>query len=315
MKPPQFFRHKLISFIIVALLTGYVLTACSNNQSSIQENPEDLSVELTQEVSASGEVVPVQWVTLSHPSGAESIDLKVVEGEIVEQNKVLASNNDERLLAALFQSQSNLQKAQSAYDQTRYAPSEASLAAAKSALANAEANLQRQKDTLADEIFIKAAEADVEAAKANYDQIKSGASKLEIEAALNDVKAAEFALKQSQDSFDIKAPFSGTVVEIFVNQGEAIAAYQPVLTLADLSELHIITTNLSEVDVTKLRVGQTASIYFDALSNQTFTGIIERIADISSGVSTVNYEVILSIDNIPEGLRWGMTAFIIFPIK
>jgi HlyD family secretion protein len=64
-----------------------------------------------------------------------------------------------------------------------------------------------------------------------------------------------------------------------------------------------------------LRVGQTATIFFDALSDQSFTGTVERIADKSSGVTSVYYEVTLTLDQVPAGLRWGMTAFVVFPVE
>jgi len=105
------------------------------------------------------------------------------------------------------------------------------------------------------------------------------------------------------------------VVEINVKSRENIGAFQPVLVMADLENLQVVTTDLSEVDVTKLEVGQRADIIFDAMSDQTFSARIEKIADKSSGVSSVYYEVILSMDEVPKDLRWGMTAFITFPLE
>jgi HlyD family secretion protein len=72
---------------------------------------------------------------------------------------------------------------------------------------------------------------------------------------------------------------------------------------------------LSEVDITQIEVGQEANIVFDAISNQTFRGTVSSIASKASGVSSVYYEVTLSLDEIPAGLRWGMTAFVTFPLE
>jgi multidrug resistance efflux pump len=87
-----------------------------------------------------------------------------------------------------------------------------------------------------------------------------------------------------------------------------------VLTLADLTAFQVITTDLSEVDVAQLVEGQTASIVFDAIPESTFLGTVEKIADKSSGVSSVYYQVTLSLNEIPPEIRWGMTAFVIFPV-
>ena len=275
---------------------------------STETEESDLPTEttnFTQELSASGEVVPAKWVTLTFPSGATDVKIYVEEGQNVSEGRLLVESKDTRLLAALYQAEAALARAQYAYDQTVNAPSEAVLANARSFLANAEANVAANR----------ASEADITAAEANLAEVEAGASDEEIQAAENDLQAAEYNYDQAKKAFVIRAPFSGTIVEINAKSGEAIAAFQPVAILADLSELQIVTTDLSEVDVAQLKVGQSAEIVFDAISDRTFIGQIERIADKSNGISSVYYEVVLTLDEIPDELRWGMTAFIIFPIE
>lgn len=314
MKCSPLLSNHLFLLASILLLISTSLSACSNDAAPAQESLDDQSTLLVQEVSASGEVIPLQWASLSYSTGAENFDVKVVVGDEVSRNQVLVTINDNRLIAGLYQAQSALERAQIAYDQIKDLPTEASLAAAKAALANAEANLERQELLFASAAAIEAAQADVAAAQANLQAVRAGASSSEIDAALKDLRAAEFALKQAEAAFDIRAPFPGTVVEILAKPGEPIGAFQPILILADLSEIRVRTTDLSEVDVPKLREGQTATIFFDALSDQSFTGTIERIADKSSGVTSVYYEVTLKLDQVPTGLRWGMTAFVTFSV-
>ena len=134
-------------------------------------------------MSASGEVVLVQWITLFYPGGTLDLDIKVAVGDLVSQNDLLVSVNDPRLLANLFQAQTLHKRAQLAYDLAVNAPSAAELAAAKSALANAEANFERQENLRASDTVINAAEADVEAAQAALEALQEGASSEEITAA------------------------------------------------------------------------------------------------------------------------------------
>jgi HlyD family secretion protein len=315
MKHTPHLNHRLILLALILLLISSSLSACSEDAAPAQESLDEQSGLLVQEVSASGEVIPLQWANLSYPSGAENFDVKVAVGDEVTRNQVLVTNNDSRLITGLYQAQSALERAQFAYDQVKGLPTAASLAAAKAALANAEANLERQEFLFASAAVIDAAQADIDAAQANLEAVRAGASSSEIDAASKDLRAAEFALEQAEAAFDIRAPFSGTIVEILANPGEPIGAFQPILILADLSEIRVRTTDLSEVDVPKLREGQTATIFFDALSDQSFTGTIERIADKSTGVTSVYYEVTLKLDQVPTGLRWGMTAFVTFPVE
>lgn len=301
--------------VIISLFVCFsiLITGCSSEAED--SNIPTETTNFTQELSASGEVVPAKWVSLTFPSGATDLKVYVEEGQKVSEGRLLVESKDTRLLAALYQAEAALARAQYAYDQTVNAPSEALLANARSLLANAVANLESQKYLLAINSVIDAAEADIDAAEANLAEVEAGASDEEIEAAENDLQAAEYNYEQAKKAFAIRAPFSGTIVEINAKSGEAIAAFQPVAILADLSELQIVTTDLSEVDVAQLEVGQSAEIVFDAISDRTFIGQIERIADKSTGVSSVYYEVVLTLEEIPEELRWGMTAFIIFPIE
>jgi HlyD family secretion protein len=315
MKQQYAVLHKSLILVFLSLLLVGILAACTTGGEEEQETPTESIPSLTQELSASGEVVPVKWVVLTYPSGATDLIVKVAEGDEVTQNEVLVQSDDPRLLAALYQAESTLARAQFAYDQVNNPPSEAALASARSAVANAEANLDRQDSIGASDLFVDAAQADLDAAQAALDELQKRASSTELAAVENDLKAAEYALQQAKEAFDLKAPFTGRIVELYVKDGEAIGAFQPVLTLADLSVLQVVTTDLSEVDVARLRVGQTANIVFDAISDRTFSATIEKIADKSTGVSSVYYEVTLSLAEIPAELRWGMTAFIVFPIQ
>jgi multidrug efflux pump subunit AcrA (membrane-fusion protein) len=306
-------RFIILSFLALSFLV--VLSGCSGINEPTQSPNANETAFFEQEVSASGEAVPIRWTTLTYPNGASNLELLVKEGDQVAVNALLVKNNDSRLDAALEQAEAALKRAEFAYEQTVNAPSEAAIKAADAAYLNALANLIRQEDLNADEEVIEAAQADVDAAYANLLATLDGASVQEISAAESDLQAAEFNLDQAQSAFYLKAPFEGTVVEVNIKAGEGTSPLQPVLTIADLSEFQVVTTDLSEVDVARLKEGQIADIVFDAIPDRTFKGTIERIADKSSGVSSVYYDVTLLLDEIPEELRWGMTAFIIFPIE
>jgi multidrug resistance efflux pump len=307
--------NKKSLYILFVILLTLVLSACMPEEEAPEVNLPSDNLNLSQEISASGEVVPEKWVNLSFPSGATDLEFFVSEGEEVRANALIATSNDIRLVTALTQAQTTLEKARLAYDQLMDPPAAELVAQAKAALANAEANLERQKYLFASDITLDAAQADVDAARENLASIEAGASDTQIQAALLDIQTAEAALKQAEKAFDLFAPFAGTIVDINARPGEAIGAAQPLMTLADLDNLQVVTTDLSEIDVAQLVVGLKAEIVFDAIPNQTFWGTVTRISDKSTGTSSVNFEVILDLDEIPDGLRWGMTAYITFPIE
>jgi HlyD family secretion protein len=101
-----------------------------------------------------------------------------------------------------------------------------------------------------------------------------------------------------------------------VREGEMLVPGQPVLTVGDLTGLRVETTDLSEVDVARVTVGQPVNVTFDAVKGKTFTGQVARIAPMSSqGQGGVNYTVIVELDQLDPALRWGMTAFTDIEVK
>ena len=87
-------------------------------------------------------------------------------------------------------------------------------------------------------------------------------------------------------------------------------AGQPIVWLGDLGKLQIETTDLNEKDIAGLKVGDKAMVTFDALPGAQVEGTIAKIAPKSSKTTGVNYTVTIDLAQIPEGLRWGMTALV-----
>lgn len=106
----------------------------------------------------------------------------------------------------------------------------------------------------------------------------------------------------------VVAPFAGTVVDLGVIPGELVQVNQPVLVLADLKNLQITTTDLSERDIARVKIGQSANMYIEAL-DLTITGKVIHISPIAETVGgDVVFPVTIELDEQPEGLLWGMSA-------
>ena len=150
-------------------------------------------------------------------------------------------------------------------------------------------------------------------AKRQYELTLSGSDTEQLallEARLTNAKTQVEAAQQNLDNLSLLAPFGGTVTNLNVKPGEWAPTGQPVVILADLNSLRIETTDLNEVDVAKIHLEDTVSITFDALPEATITGVVMRIAPKASAGSGVNYTVVVNMDEIPEQLRWGMTAYL-----
>ncbi|MDP1714530.1 MAG: efflux RND transporter periplasmic adaptor subunit [Anaerolineales bacterium] len=104
------------------------------------------------------------------------------------------------------------------------------------------------------------------------------------------------------------APYDGTVASISVIPGELVQVDQVVLTLATLDKLQIETTDLSERDITRVKIGQKVNLSIEAL-DVTVTGKVIRVSPIAKTVGgDVVYPVTIELDKQPAGLLWGMTV-------
>lgn len=172
----------------------------------------------------------------------------------------------------------------------------------------------------ASELDIAEAEADLllaqeelAVAERDYDIYKNGPDPDDVRLAEERVENAKVQLNaavKALDDLQLYAPFDGTVNELYVKENEWIAPGQQVLLLADLENLRVETTDLNEIDVAQIEMGDKAIVTFDALPDVVVEGEVTRVAQKAAEGSGVNYTVVILLDEIPEKLRWGMTAFV-----
>ena len=132
-----------------------------------------------------------------------------------------------------------------------------------------------------------------------------------IEIADAQVEQSQFALEAVEASIaqgTLAAPFDATVISVDVLPGEYVNPGQVVLVLAKLDELQIETTDLSELDIAAVQVGQPATVYVEALG-ENFPGAVKAISPISGTVGgDVVFTVTIDLDEQPSALLWGMSA-------
>lgn len=171
------------------------------------------------------------------------------------------------------------------------------------------------------EVSISRAEADLsfalvqqEEAQRRYELLKNGPDPDEVALAQARIANAEaqFAAAQAAlASLELRAPFTGKIVNIDLNAGEYVAPGINVLLMIDDSGWRIETTDLTELNVVRLRVGDAARIVFDALPEKTFLGNILAISTYGENrQGDITYRVISDIKDLDERLKWNMTCSI-----
>ena len=180
-------------------------------------------------------------------------------------------------------------------------------------LEDAEADFKSAVDRIANATNIAFAEERLRKAIEDFDTLGQGPDPADIAAAEARLANAEASLAAGQavyDDLEVQAPFDGTISELYINDNEWIAPGQPAMLIADLDHLRVETTDLNEIDVSRIEVGDTVIITYDSLPDVTSTGTVVRISPKATAGSGVNYTVVIELDEIPEKLRWGMTAFV-----
>ena len=266
--------------LIWPILLTIVLAACGGNPTPSAVSPEVTTAAETvvvfdpSIVIASAKVLPVQESQLGFTTSALVKEVSVSEGQQVQAGQPLVILDTSDLEFQVIAAQQDY--------------------AAKSLnaeLQRAEKVLYVNPDTgkkrwysLPREVYLKAL-SQADQAKAVWD-------------------SAVANLAQST----LLAPFDGTVVDIQVIPGETVQSGQTVLTLVDLQHLQIETTDLSERDITRVKIGQSVDVYIEALG-VTVSGNVIRISPISETVGgDVVYPVTIELSEQTDGLLWGMTT-------
>ena len=151
------------------------------------------------------------------------------------------------------------------------------------------------------------AKAQLEDAQRAYDAVKDGPSSDDIASAQAKVDAAQSTVNM----LSITAPFDGEVVAIQTQVGDQVDEGTSAIILVNRSVLYIDVL-IDETDISKVKIGDTATITYSALPDITSTGkvtFINPVGSSSSGV--VNYTVRVTLDNADSNILLGATATVV----
>ncbi len=128
------------------------------------------------------------------------------------------------------------------------------------------------------------------------------------------VRQAEVALAAAQAALaytELRAPFAGTVTQVYGEAGDIVTPERPILVLATLDRLQVRTRDVLENDVSYVSVGQTVTVKVDALPEIAFAGRVAQIEP--QGMlyrGDVAYPVVVELDAPTPALLWGMKAVV-----
>ncbi len=149
-------------------------------------------------------------------------------------------------------------------------------------------------------------------------QKKANEADAAITAARAQINSALLAFQATQ-TVTIKAPTSGTIVNLTTKPGDKVTAgtgaattvatsSAPVLTIVNLARYEV-SLLLNEVDIPKVKVGQSAQLTLDSFQDQKFEGKVTHVDTVGANdLGVVTYKVIIEITNPDIAIRPVMTA-------
>jgi multidrug efflux pump subunit AcrA (membrane-fusion protein) len=118
-------------------------------------------------------------------------------------------------------------------------------------------------------------------------------------------------LNQLGQSVEVVAVADGIVRS--VDTAEGLRTSGSVLTIGSAEP--IVSVFVSEYDADLVTLGQNATIELDAI-NASFEGEVVRIGQVAQSVSGIKqYEVLVEVNSIPEGARFGMSATAVIEVE
>jgi len=323
--------------VVVVGVVAAAASGAARPTPPVQARPQTVRAttgDLTGSVAISGQLVPRREVSLAMGASGIVQEVRVEQGERVQEGEVLVRLDDElarqsvdKASLALQLAEVKLSSAQHDYDnKVTWTPNQNQLNAAEANLANAQAAVQAAQadyDQVAwlpwvsstqPSLVLQQATNNFNRAKADLDYLYSNSpdtlfARDNLQAARLGLSSAQIDLQMAKDTLDkltLTAPFDGTVTAVHVDVGEAAAG--PVVEMATMDHLEVVL-DVDEVDVGQLKVGQSAAVTFEAWPGSQVTGKVINIAPKANATANVvNFEVRIALDPTELELRAGLTA-------
>jgi len=313
------------------LTTGCVLISPENikDNSSTEPKQKTLAVDvavakkgsLKQEIQYVGTTFPIREVSLRSRIDGQLLNLNVDVGDRVEQGQVLALIDDSISKAAVLEANAELEALRSDVTSLQ-ADVNAGLTQvkqSKTALRQAQSDLARsnqlfevggvtQQSAEQAQNTVDNAQQALESAQ---QQVVNRSSA--VEAAQRRIRAQEalVAQEQQRESFAaITSPVTGSVLTKLLEPGDLAQVGDEVLQLGDFSQIQV-ELQISELELSTIRVGQKARVQLDAFPEQTFTGKVTQISLVADATTRL-VPVEVTIPNLDARIGRGLLARVSF---
>lgn len=288
--------------LLVLLIAAAAIKARKKPKGEPVETEKVALRDIRELVSASGKIFPEKEIKISSDVSGEIVELFVEEGDSVKAGQILAKIDPEayvsaveRAMAGLSGSRSELARSKSAIENAT-----AQIEQIKAQVENSNRIHERNEKLLADGVISK---QDFEASESNLLQLEANlrAAHASYRSAEQAAKSAEFNVASSEASLKeirtnlsrttISSPADGIVSKLNVEQGERVVgtiqmAGTEMMRIANFNSMEV-QVEVSENDILRVSLGDTATIEVDAYLDEEFTGIVTEMASSAANTGAV----------------------------
>ena len=248
-------------------------------------------------------------IKISSDVSGEIVELQVMEGDSVRAGQLLAKINPDTYLSAVERGNASVNNARSqvGMSQAQIETSKAQIEQIEANLANA-TKIHNRNIELKNQGVISQADFDLSLSNVNALQANLKSSKSNLNSSIQSSKAAEFTVKSAEASLkelrtslsrtSIFAPSSGIISKLNVEEGERVVgtiqmAGTEMMRIANLAEMEV-QVDVSENDILRVTLGDTADIEVDAYLDKKFKGIVTEIANSASNTGATTIQTLSS---------------------
>ncbi|HTL27877.1 MAG TPA: efflux RND transporter periplasmic adaptor subunit, partial [Tepidisphaeraceae bacterium] len=295
---------KLLLWILIPVVVVAGLLALVGMKFSKSIDPQSLAIsvrvepvkrgDLTETVSAPGQVQPKTKVSISARVSARISDLPFEEGQTVKKGESVLVKLDATDMEAdlrATEARAAAQRAQLDEAKARISSTEAQIAASQVMLDDAKRDLARQKKLLEPG---DVSQSTVDTAQAKADQLEKqiesskkamAADKQNLVVLAHQIDAAQAEIARSRDNLSyttIVSPIDGIVTRLNAKVGEVVITgtmNNPgtvIMEVADLSEMQV-DAQVDESNIVSVKEGQHAKVRISAYPDETFDGTVKLV--------------------------------------
>lgn len=296
---------KLLLFSIIGVVVILIIVAvvASGNKDKIVtvQTEKVMKRNITQVVSGTGTINPETKVDISAEISGEIVQLPYKEGDTVKKGDLLVKIKAETYGARINQQQAGVQ-----YSRTQ-------VEVAENNLKKAQLELQRTEQLFQSGLV---SQSDLDNARIAYDVAVSN-----VKSSNANVRQNQALLQQSSQDLSkatIRSNMDGIVTSLNNEIGEKVVGTQQmagsvIMTVSDLSTMDA-EIEVSETDITNVKLGDTAEVEVDAFPDRMIKGFVYEVSNSakSKGTGTqeqvINFIVKIRIIDQDVQLKPGMSC-------